>query len=346
MANKSEFLKVKNLTIFGLFFFITLGLAYFTFSRNNLTTYGSYTDVQYFEQIYNGKSLDSIPKQFRYRILTPLIAGYIPVPESFIQKYFSLGYSDSIIHFKFLLLNTLFLSFTAVFFYFVLLNWNFNNLESLLGSLFFLTSYNTVNWALMANADASSYFILVIGILAVQQQKIILYGFVFAVGLFFKETAILLPLFYIVTRFSKKNVRNCMLATLPGIILFMIFRLSFASDFGALYSADRFIEGLHNLFTSFEQFTYTCISVMWSFGGVWILFAVGLRDVIRDKIMPYYRLLIFVIFIMFVPVIINAQMIGRIWFLSFPVIIPISLLGLRRLLSSQKNYENTTSGIS
>lgn len=322
---------LTHLLIFSLFGFSCFSLFYFTFSRNEMKDYGSYTDVIHYVDMYNGVRLDSIPKQFRYRILTPYTAKIIPLPSGILTKLFDIGSSKKIIHFRFMILNSFFISLTCYFFFLLLIKWNFNFFESLLGGYLFLCSYFVLTWAFMANSDAASYLFLILGLLCIHQKKYSLFGLTLLTGLFFKETTILILIFSLLISSSKKERIYFLISALPGIAAYVIFRFSFNQDFGDIYTLERATNGVVQLFKPGIHHIYFLITCVFSFGTLWIFSSVGLIDIWKNNQQPLKQLSILIPFIIISPFFINAQTIGRIWFLLFPIFIPAGLIGLRKL---------------
>jgi hypothetical protein len=151
-------------------------------------------------------------------------------------------------------------------------------------------------------------------------------------GMLAKETtSLLVPVVLLLPGPAREKLLK-LAALAPGLLAYAVFRFVLAPG-GFEFPSDP-ATSIENLVWRLRQGPYfawilfdgaSAFSALWPFAliGLW-----SLRARPRD---PLVRLAWLVPAILLTPFLINSE-IGRIWFYAFPVVIPLALIGLRRML--------------
>lgn len=314
-----------HLLAFAIISGICFSLFYHHVSNSTTTGSGMATDVVYYLKIFNGVPLDSIPKHYRYRILHIELAKLVPeLPAGlfFISE-------DQQILFRFGLISLLSLVLAAFSLWLLLLHFNFSPPWALLGTFFWMTGFYVVNWAFQPIPDALSYAAIGFGLVLVQKKKFFLLALWMIPGLLAKETSLLILPFSVLFLNDRKSWIKLCISLLPGILLYAGFRISFPSDFGTVFSAERFTDGIISVVTLNKMTIYRLLSAIWAFHLLWIPLIAGYLIVLRNKPGYLKYTLILAPVLLILPFGINASTIGRLWQLGFPVFIPLILIGMQ-----------------
>jgi hypothetical protein len=298
-------------------------------------------DVGMYVCMERGEPLASIARPFRYRVLTPLFARVVPQPPHALLRWFDFSGArdDKLVQLRFGLVNCLALACTGT----LLVAWcgalGFAPVESLLAALLFYTAFPVVNYGGTAMVDPWGYAFLVLGLLAIRRDQPGVLLFAGVAGMFAKETtALLVPAALLMPR-GAAQVRWRVAALLPGLAAYAIFRF-------ALYPGGDGFPGdpatsLENLVWRLRHGPYlawiawdggTAFLALWPFAG-W-----GWRDVRHDADRALARLAWLVPPILALPFLIGSN-IGRIWFYAFPVMIPLAVRSLRRVLGTARTAD-------
>jgi hypothetical protein len=180
--------------------------------------------------------------------------------------------------------------------------------------------------------DAWAHAFLLLGLVAALRGS---YAWLFVaslIGLFAKETTLLLVPAVLVLGGTARSKAARLLALLPGVLVYAVFR--FVLYPGGYGPPGDPATAMSNLIWRLNHGPYlwwilfdggTAFGLLWPLAayGAW-----GLRGASRD---PLLRLAWLVPGILLVPFLIGSN-IGRIWFYAFPAVIPLAVAGLRRLL--------------
>ena len=317
-------------------------IVYFAVTKFDLedpATGGDHGDVSQYVKMFSGTPLEEIRKPFRYRVITPWLARQVPfLPES-VTQFFDID-SEKVIKFKFGMVNLLGLATTSFFLFRYCRCVSFSPLESILGSYLFLTSFFVVNFGGVPLVDALAYASLMLGIYSLVRGSYGLLFVAFTVGMFAKETTVLvIPAAILINDSWKSKIIPC-LVCLPGLLAYAIFRLLILpTEFGANYSLPSAFAGILSILVPSERWLWIFIDGGSAFGILWLFCLHGFYLIRSDKSSPIYRLSFLVPFILLIPFLL-ATSIGRIWCLGFPFVIPLSLVSLRAVFTSMNESSN------
>lgn len=312
----------------------SISVVYFPITKFDIhdrATGGETGDVAQYIKMYQGVPLDDIPKPYRYRVLTPYLARLVPwLPES-VSQFYEID-AEKIVKFKFGMINMLGLAATGFLLFLLCGSLHFSTAESLLACYMFFTSFFVVNYGGVPLVDALAYLFLVLGILSALRKWHSLLFISVGLGMFQKETCVLILISVILLsnpiRLKLKQICLC----LPGIIAYLTFRLiALPTTAGYQYSFSSAVNGILDALTPDKSWIYTAIDGGLSFGAMWLLALHGFFLIKHEKDNPLVRLSILIPVVMIIPFLIGSN-IGRIWFLAFPVVIPLSVVSLRYLL--------------
>lgn len=331
-ANNSKNWYAENIFVFLLFLSVSFSVVYSQITRFDLSDSafgGTDGDIKQYIKIFSGESLETIPKPFRYRILTPVLARFLPFLPKSVAVFYEVD-DEKVVKFKFGIVNALFLCFSALYLYKFCRYLAFSYELSLLGGLFFLCSFYVVNYAGMPLVDASAYFIIMASLYAIVKGQNIRFFFLFTLGLFAKETTLLIfiAVFLIVVGKKEKLIKSAL--CFPGLSAYAVFRfILYPANIGYTYSINKAIQGLKILIIPSDFLIYMAIDGGLAFGFLWIFAAHGYYCIHKNRGHLLIRLLPLFWLIVLLPFLLRTN-IGRIWFLSFPIVIPLVLSSIKR----------------
>jgi len=319
--------------ILGLFTGISFSLFYFHISNSSTTGSGMATDAVHYVKMMNGEPLNSIPKHYRYRILHPLLASYMPeLP----RGLFSLS-PDQQILFRFGIPSLLGLILASFCLFLLLRGFEFTIHWSLIGTLLWLTGFYVLNWAFQTIPDSLSYGTLALSLVLIQKRQFWILAVWMVPALAVKETALLVIPFSLFLLDDKKSWLNLGLSVLPAMILYSIFRLTFSADFGSVFTAGNLTSGLETFYSVNTLTPYRLLSTFLSFQWLWIPLVAGYVIIWKTRPALWTHALYFLPVFLLLPLAINASTVGRLWQYGFPVFIPTILIGLMHFFDSEKN---------
>jgi hypothetical protein len=258
---------------------------------------------------------------FRFRILTPMLAATLPDPPAWLfdaARPLSGEWIDKI---KFGFINFIFLSATGALFFYYLSSLGFLPLESLIGVLLFYSARPVLQSSGIPMVDASAVFFLLLGMWAIVRQAPLLLCVSFAAGIFAKETLLLIVPALLFSQ-MKGKVKTLFFLS-PVIIFYFFFRFLSYGNINDLYFNFNVI-ALLDCFMSRVSRVSMLIDTFSSFGFLWLFMLYALFSGKAPLLLRRWLWLLAVIFLF-------SGGYGRILFLAFPVIIPLSLLGIRHL---------------
>lgn len=308
---------------------ICFSLFYHHISNSSTTGSGMATDAVFYLKMFNGEPLDSIPKHYRYRILHIELAKWVPElpPGLFFLT------ADQQLLFQFGIISLFSLILAGFSLWLLLLHFNFSPPWALLGTFLWMTGFYVLNWAFQIIPDAISYAAIGLGLVLVQRRSFILLAIWMIPAMLAKETSLLILPFSILFLNDRKSWTKLGLSLLPGLFVYLSFRMSFPADIGAVLTTDRFAEGMISVVTFNKMTIYRLLSAIWAFHLLWIPLIAGYLVVMKTKPEFLKYTLILSPILLLLPFAVNASTIGRLWQLGFPVFIPLILIGMQSLLS-------------
>jgi hypothetical protein len=317
----------NSILLLLLFFSISCSIVYTPVTKVDLND-GAIGDAKLYIAIYEGQSLQEIPKPYRYRILVPYLARLIPSPPAMLIEGFEID-PIKITKFKFGIVNAIGIALTAWVLFFFCSRLGFDRSLSMIGSFLFLTSFYILNYAGLPYIDAFAYFFLISCLYATLENRNFMLFSLFAVGIFAKET-IVLTLIYIVFREQSwpQRLKKIVLC-LPGLVAYLYVRLIvMPTNIGSNYTSDQFLKVIAQYGSGHAPWVFAAINLVFVFGSMWILAFKGLQIVHKRDNRELLALLPILAVSLLTPFLIGSDL-GRIWFLGFPAIIPLSLLGVQ-----------------
>lgn len=315
-----------------LLFSVAVSISYFHVARYDLydpATGGRHGDVAQYVRLAQGVPLEEIPKPYRYRILVPWLASLVPVPGALLDGIYEVS-PEKLVSLRFGVVNSVALAAAAGCLFALLGLWGFAPSERLIGSLLFLTAFYVVNWATTPMVDAAAYAFLTAALWCALTQRGPALCAVVCVGMFAKETLVLsVPLVLLLVRERAQAWRLCAWCA-PGMLAYAIFRLQLPTELGYRYDPATLLAHFRRL-GSPARLAWLAIDLVQVYGALWILAALGWRA-LRQPAHPLARGVWILPIVFALPLVLGTNF-GRIWFLSFPVVIPMALLGLRRVLA-------------
>lgn len=292
----------------SLAYIMVLLFIFYNFSSFSMSTATTAGDQEYFSMAGNPTQFAGAP--FGYRILTPVIVWLLPV-----------GTITG-----FVVVNILSLATVPTLLYIYLENLEFNEKLSQLGMLTFLLSPMVVIylWRITSSVDPLSYVFLISGLIAIRidNKHLLFCSIIF--GILAKETTLLLVGIYGLKVWFENDIWTVIKKTIPvgiaGIIPYIGIRLIF--DFESYYTVSevvRVIEHLQSSITTSPIMFFGMIYIM--FGSLCVLFLFGSINLQRPTLMASLIGMIPVVLQIFLGV-----STARLLFLSFPLLIPISLV--------------------
>jgi hypothetical protein len=320
---------------FALCFSVAASLVYFPITKYDLLDPaggGREGDVAQYIRMSQGAPITTIPKPYRYRLLTPYLTRLVPFLPRCVTQFYNID-PDKIIKFKFGVVNLLGLACAAYVLFLLSRALAFSALEALLGSLLFLTSFPVVNFAGMPLVDAWAYFFLVLAFLFLLQRRYWLLSIAVLVGMMEKETTALIVLYCLLMPRPWRERGTAILACLPGLLAYGVFRfVLFPTCVGYGYGVLSDPIRLLRCFIPCRQWIFITLDGGMTFAVVWFLGVYGWWRARQAGDRMLFRLGFAVPLIMLAPF---AS--GRIWFLAFPVMIPLALTGLHPIIANARD---------
>lgn len=288
-------------------------------------------DVGQYVRIYQGAPLQEVARPFRYRVLTPWLARLVPAVPHGLLRYFDVN-EEKQVKYRFGIVNLVALAVSGLLMVMLCGSLGFSMREGLLAAFLYYTSFPVINSAGTPMVDAWAHAFLLLGLVAALRGSLPWLSVASLVGMFAKETTLLLVPAVLVLDAPARSKLTRILVLLPGVLAYAVFRFVLVpggygapGDPATAFSnlVWRMNHGPYLLWILFDGGT--------AFGLLWPLAAYGawsLRGTSRD---PLLRLAWLVPAVLLVPFLIGSN-IGRIWFYAFPAVIPLAVAGIRRLL--------------
>ncbi|MHA1271013.1 MAG: hypothetical protein ACTSPY_14565 [Candidatus Helarchaeota archaeon] len=304
---------MKNIKIFELFSIIILPITTFIIWSIIFYFYSPLVpikDAYYYKIMAESLFNPSVSAPYCFRILTPLIAYLIPLDT---------GTSFFYINFTFFIAS-------SILFYYFLKHMNLNSYYSFCGEFIFtfgsITNIYLIHNYIMVDFLNQLFFLIGCYILLVKipikkryQDFIII--LILSIGVLNKETILLLiPIYFVMEKGNVlKKLCKTILITIPSLIIFVILR-----------SVIPYSGSYEEIWLSFhlENLLSTVYNIFLSFGIFWILAFFNFECNVKFLRRTYWLIPIFM------GQIILASNIYRLIFLSFPIIISLGMIELKK----------------
>lgn len=319
-----------QLILFCILLFVSVNISYFAMARGSLDD-PAIADASHYVALLKG-DISGVPKPFRYRLFTPIAASLVPDLPNSLQGVFDID-SEKQILFKFGVVNTFGIAIAAFFLLNFIRDFDFSLGESLLGSLFFITSFYVANFATTPLVDAWGYALLMAGVYFGINRSWLLYGFTISLGAMTKETTLLALVFVIAFHIDNKRViMRGILATLPGLIIYFLLQIVILpTDLTYPFGVEHSIRNLMRL-NSIRHVLRLAIEFFLTFNIMWLFAVLGWIQIRNENLVnPFHRLFWVIPLILVLPFVLGTNF-GRIWFLSFPAVIPLAIQGLDEIV--------------
>lgn len=268
---------------------------------------------------------------FRYRVLVPALARLIPdrvVTSLTIRKNPTPVWLAQV---KLCLLNALFLSLTGWALWLLLVRLDFSDAEALLGSVVFYLMRPTIQFGSTPMVDPASWFLIALGAACLVRRQFGWLSLVLVAGAVTKETTfILVPLALLLP--ERPKIRELALIVLPGLTVLLALRFVLGAPWLSWVEPARV--GRVSV-TIGRWFTPSGLhSAAGAFGLLWVPAVIGYRNA-----SPLLRRWTWVLVPMLVLMFWLGTNLGRLLFLAFPAVIPLALVGMRRLEARLRNLD-------
>ncbi len=321
----------RGLLLFALLLSASGSVTYFHVARHDLSdpaTGGREGDVAQYVRMAGGAPLTEIPKPYRYRIAVPWLVRLVPPPPAAADAIFDIT-PDRVIAFRFGVVNCLSLALAAWLLAAWMARMGFSPEEGLLGALLFLTSFFVVNYAGVPIVDASSYATLLAALLALQARRFAWLALAVAVGALVRETVFLVVAFAPLLCRRRRDLLWALLACAPALLAYGVLRSwILPTEVGYAYDPATLLRNLQGLARP-QRLARLAVDGALCFGACWLLAGLGWRSLAPGH--PLRRATWILPLVVAIPLLIGAN-IGRVWFLAFPVVLPLAVAGLRMLL--------------
>ena len=305
----------------------TYSIAYTSIQYVGSENYGGNSDITEYMAFARGEKIDTkVLKEAR--ALTIWLVKALPKPPSFLFAEEREVDDEWNLKIRFAAVNSAFLVGTALLVWFYCGQIGFSVLESYLGMLLFLASHTVVYQGAIPLVDPSAFFFIALGMVAIASGKVWLFAIAFTVGLFAKETTVLLLPLALVT--IERRRRWWLAVALSWLAVYLAWRsfvvLEGSGNLGH-FDPER-IRGAIGGLPSHLTFS-SAVSLVSSFGLLWIP---ALYALVSGKLTAQMRRqYLWVAMVLAAPFLLGTSL-GRVLFLTFPVVIPSAVIGIRHIL--------------
>jgi hypothetical protein len=295
------------------------------FDIDDAATGGDTGDSAVYARMARTGEIDGVPKPYRYRVVVPFAAHlWLRLTGS--------GTAPVDVQATFAVLNLVGLAVAAWAVCNYLRAFGFSAQEGVTGALLFLSTWPVLRFGGVVLTDSWSHAVLAGAAYAIVARRHWLLLATVTVGMFVRETTVFAVLLVLVVHAPRSTRLRQLACFVPGLAGYALFRvvLSPTSE-GYAYTADRIERQLAGVATS-AGFTDAARELALTFGAMGLLLVVGLLQDRRGRTLPR-RLFWLIPAALVIPFVIASNL-ARVWFLAFPAAIPLALLGLRAVLSS------------
>jgi len=288
------------------------------------------TDAKnYYLPMYFGEDPANYAHSAR-RVLVPLLARSLPdLPEHLFANSRVVNAQFQAVA-KFAVLNLIFLTLTGCVVYYLMRSFEGITRElGLLAGLAWLSAPAVVHWGGIPLIDAGFWFFFGLSALAVRQNKPVLLGIVVLLGALTKELTFLVLVLIILAPYSIRDRLKLSIALVPAAIVYVILITVTASPSVADYAiGSSFQQVLNSLRYTFSLRGF--VRAFLAFGPLWLLAIVGIARYRAPSILKRWALFVPLIFLL--SSLAGAKVLQRQLVVLFPVVIPLSIFGLRGIL--------------
>jgi hypothetical protein len=165
-------------------------------------------------------------------------------------------------------------------------------------------------------------------------RKWITLGAITLVAMFVKETSILIVVGAILLQETWANRRNALLACAPGLAAYAVIRvLVLPTSAGFNYSLSGAAHTLVDQFTSVSALALVGYNVVTAFGAFLVLAPLGWVVTRRAGNRPELIRLTWLLAVAVVFPLVLQTSFDRVWFLAFPVVIPLSVAAVSHVVA-------------
>lgn len=297
-------------------------VGYREFDIDDPATGGDAGDSAAYARMALTGTLEEVPKPFRYRVVVPFAARL---------AMHAAGRADEAdLRVAFAVLDLLGLALAAWAVCALVRRFGFSVREGFIGGLLFLSAWPVLRFGGAVLVDAWSHAVLAGAAYAIVARRHWSLLLIVSAGMFVRETTVFAALLVLVVP-APWSVRFRQLACfVPGVLGYSLFRFVLApTDDGYAYNLDRFQRQVADVL-SWSGLPYTLRELALTFGAAGLLLVVGLIHNRRVRVLPA-RLFWLIPAALVIPFLIASNL-ARIWFLAFPAVIPLAVLGLRAVL--------------
>ena len=264
-------------------------------------------DIAYIKLAKN--IFEPVEAPWTYRILTPFLVYLLPV--------------ETVMGFIIVNLSSLYATSILLFYYLKKLGFDFG--QSIIGVLFFLL--NPITLVLLITicvVDLLTFFLFLLAFYALLIRKDSLFLMSVTIGVVNREVILITLIFFFFLKLEeldKKNaIKQTILISIPPIIVFSVIRILYGID-ANYFSIDLIINivSIHYRTLQTNIFIHPYLFYI-SFGIFWLVSILNLQKI--DSI--FLKKSIYLIPFVFLQVLIATNY-SRLFFIAFPIIIPISL---------------------
>ncbi|HEX3050386.1 MAG TPA: hypothetical protein VHP83_07015 [Aggregatilineaceae bacterium] len=304
-------------------FSISLAIVHSSINLLNENELGGLVDAEKYVAVYNGEDVSG---HWGYRVVTPTLARLVPDQIEQLLQRDPTPFRQAHAHFA--VINLIFLTLSGVLLYEYLSDFFNNFWLILIGIVIFLTSRTNIQSAGAPLVDAGANFFLLLGMLGIARQNITLVFLASTIGTFTKETTILLWALLWLANIQSRRKITLSIALLPGTLGYLTYRFLIDPDgSGGSY----FTESI-NMIPDMLETLVTPNGIMdWisSFNLFWIP---AIYALFRCDIPILLRRWLWFVPLVIVMILLLQGNLGRILFMTFPVVIPLALIGMQEYL--------------
>ena len=282
-----------------------------------------YTDTKDYLEMYHGRPGTGIRG---YRVLVPSLAralSILPAPSSAVFR--SLRNPESIAVMHFAVVNLAFLLLSCLALYYLQRGFAFTRIQAMGGTILFLGCTYVVRAITLPMTESAFYSFFLLGLIAIRKSKPWLLCVAFAAGMLAKELMILVVPFIFLTRLSWRRRSWLLISLVPGMMVYMGLRVVITPSVPDPYAGGRFFLMTSDYLLNIMRFN-TLAQLFMAFSALWLP---SLYALARCKVPADLRRWVWFAPIVLAGMLINgAYNFGRSSFVTFPVIIPLAVIGL------------------
>jgi hypothetical protein len=318
----------RRLTWVFLALYAALGFThgYITVARFDPVEQMDYNDSVVYLRLYDGQPLDQVLRVYRWRALTPLVVRAMPLLPEALTTHYQMDPRKAV-RFKWAAWNGLGTILASLALLLLMRSLGFSALQAGVGGLLYATSFQAAAEGFAILVDPWANAAIAASIWLALERRWLWLTLVFGLGLFIKETLELAPLYALLLRPAKPA--RLLAALAPGLAAYAWFRyVAYPGGSGVAFTADYIAAALASVLT-LGHLLYAAAEFTLNFVLLAPLAWLGWRDTAGR---PDLRRMTWVLpALALAPFFLGTEL-TRPWFGSFPILIPLAVLGLWRLL--------------